>query len=644
MYWARVTLFSIVLSACSDDSGQTGTGGSHDPSGPVVPPPGSVDNLRACGRYGLGPASFLGVSADGTEVAVSGSNIVVLFSRPSGAVLHKFPASAPVQAMDLSADGKKLALGTRHRVSVFDAASGELASDVQGPFSQPSTTTDGSLLGMRLSPDGSRLAIWSSDRVTLRALGGDALALDLARQLPQGSDVVAFAPDGSTIAIRTMDAVELVDTASSSVLRSIPMPLNQPYGAVALGPGGLLAAGDDSGVVRVWRGSDPSPILDVSLGSAAESVAFSADGVRIGAVTTSAASLGVWDLASRNRLVTQNLVTPYGDSSYRAGVGFSPSGDVVLTTAPFQVKGFRVADGADAEAYSWGNTGRFVDAAVSPDGRLIASSGLDGVVVWNRTTEDIVAKPTGLSPFLSGQVAFSPDGKRLYSTSQGTVLAWDSTTWSLVTKNDLHPSEITQLLVSPNGTRLLAGIMDNEYMIIASDTLSRTVDVQTPRSFGSDGAFTPDGSAFLGAKSETVLGVWDAKSGAELHSRDLGNEVAPIVLASSGSRVVVGVGNDLRILGWPGLDDIYRFDGTMAPSNGTALVGDDHHVLSLFTDVILWDVAFGTVLSKGSVDEAGAPHIPLPPGMKASILIARPALRLYCNDDQLPATFFEQQG
>jgi WD40 repeat protein len=63
----------------------------------------------------------------------------------------------------------------------------------------------------------------------------------------------------------------------------------------------------------------------------------------------------------------------------------------------------------------------------SPDGRRLASAGLDETVkVWNTATGQEVLSLAG-HPGAVASVAFSPDGQRLASASlDGTVKVWDA--------------------------------------------------------------------------------------------------------------------------------------------------------------------------------------------------------------------------
>lgn len=75
-----------------------------------------------------------------------------------------------------------------------------------------------------------------------------------------------------------------------------------------------------------------------------------------------------------------------------------------------------------------------VDAvAVSPDGKLVASGGVDStIVLWEVRTGKALRTLTGHSSGVTS-VAFSPDGRRLVSGSwDGTVRLWEVETGAVV--------------------------------------------------------------------------------------------------------------------------------------------------------------------------------------------------------------------
>jgi WD40 repeat protein len=131
----------------------------------------------------------------------------------------------------------------------------------------------------------------------------------------------------------------------------------------------------------------------------------------------------------------------------------APLSQRALVTAPTPIKGI----------LSWTLETRrirhrYSATALSPDGKLLATGGIDGIIrLWDVATGKMVRALVGHDSYVYG-LAFSPGGKYLAS---GGAFDYTARIWEVATGQPLrvlkgHPNYVVQVAWSPDGSKLIA--------------------------------------------------------------------------------------------------------------------------------------------------------------------------------------------
>jgi WD40 repeat protein len=214
-------------------------------------------------------------------------------------------------------------------------------------------------------------------------------------------------------------------------------------------------------------------------------------------------------------------------------------------------------------------------------------------------------------------VAITLDGRRIISAGDRTVRVWSSGTGEELHSFVAHGDLVTNLAVTPDGSRVL--IASTDVGGSAGDTLSvwdvdRSVTLDLVKASPgriNDVAVTPDGARGLAAIDDGIH-VWDLTSGEEVavltgHT----SAVLALSLTADGAGLVSGGGDGMVWL-WslPDGRSVRTFGRHGSSVVAVASTRDNQKVISGGTDgVKIWDVVSGEVISSLTDDEFGSSAI-----------------------------------
>ena len=164
-----------------------------------------------------------------------------------------------------------------------------------------------------------------------------------------------------------------------------------------------------------------------------------------------------------------------------------------------------------------GHTHSVRTVAFSRNG-ILASGSLNGIRLWDVTTQSEIAVLEGTAP-----VAFSPDGTLLASGSGNrTIALWDARTLEKVATLEGHTEQINTVAFSPDGTLLASGSgnFGSEDQTVRLWDVARREEIATFEHTGAiwSVAFSPDGAVLASAvgSPENVVWMWDVRTRREV--------------------------------------------------------------------------------------------------------------------------------
>ncbi|MCC7293585.1 MAG: protein kinase [Phycisphaerales bacterium] len=468
-----------------------------------------------------GPVARVAFAPSGDRIfSGSADGTLRSWDAATGDELASLPTAGIVTDMSMSPDGRRVAVlvrakpaedqeESRFRVQVWDVESGALENDWGASSAIP-------VAACAYAPDGAGILLGVLSGVCLRTLDGERVSIAAkAHDYPP----LQIATCGRLDMFATCAAdktINLWDAASFAPVQSLEGHAG-PVRTVAFAPAGhWLASGSDDQTVRLWNDSSGT-LAHTLLGheGSVRAVTYAPDGNWLASACDDQ-TVRLWNVARIESGAAAGVLRGHKGGIYE--VAFLPGTDTLVSAGwgDHTLRFWNTRSGT-ADRVVEGHVGNIVRMACSPDGRWIAVCGFQ-IALLN--VETGATTRIGGAGDRTRSVAFTVDGSQFVTTATKTprqphaiVRGWDVASHALLEERDFD----ADVLAASSSAGIHIAVFGTDESRLEDWSTRAVVCRFAPQEAKIERlSFSADGARFLTAGHDGAIGVWDARSGAQL--------------------------------------------------------------------------------------------------------------------------------
>ncbi|MBI3411651.1 MAG: hypothetical protein HY040_25255 [Planctomycetes bacterium] len=505
------------------------------------------------------------ISPDGQFIASgSGDNTLKVWDVPMNSPLRNLAASEAVGAVALTADGTKLAVGSKDGlVKLVNAADFKDLFKMEGH--------QGAVTGLTFSPNGQILISCGADRTVrfwnvangqnIAVVGAhtapvNAVAINPAgyqafsvgddgllkiwsvpptgtKPLPgHGAPILAMAlsGDGNQVVTAGADKVVRQTLTAGKEVRALTGP-NAPVTSVALNPANtLIAAGTADEKLFLWNAADGKPVTQTPAhAGAVTAVNFHPQNNQL-ATGGADGLIKLWAMPP-----VPPRVLGHPDAVQTAVF----ANNKIITGGADKI--LRVWDAAKlaVERQFTGHPGPISAVAISANGQILVSGGVDGSIrFWNQAMGKEAETVFGHAGAVTA-LGVNPAGTQLLSASEdGSVKIWQIPVAG--PKGMVHPDQVTAMALTGDGAKLVTGGFDKQAHLWNLANGQKEKDYAGPTLPITSVDLSSDGKIAAGSADKTVH-VWAIGDAKLLQKVPLPAAVQAIAFSPDGKTLAAGL-------------------------------------------------------------------------------------------------------
>jgi len=540
------------------------------------------------------PSSFGSVEADAALVSLQSTLMRANHLSITRHVASFANFDSEISLLEFSPDGNLLATaGVDLTVRVWKVSNGEIVS------SRVSTAEH--IHAIAWAPDGKRLALGEDEDVKVWNVVGAEEPTKFGRHSAEVT-ALSYSPDGTQLASSSKDGSICLWGVESQKCDTRLQPKGDESYPTLLRfdrSGKQMISGGPSRHLHIW---------DVPSGTIRETVSVFHSGVAIARVGE---DNSIWALDNDNQARRLNPETRIEDVTIHLGAGRPWIARIRLVGDPL----IAVARGVAVELWD-PHSGRRLEIlrahtkqvrslSFSPDGKLLASSGMDGRInLWDISRGSPVMQPSSCTDGVTNTMQTSPDGTRMVSgNTRGQLRLWDLRAARTERTWNAHSTGVEFVAHAPDAT-IVSAARDGSVRRWNPEDASllgefRVYEKLTAHPPGF--ALSLDGRLLAAGDAGFEAHLWSVDRGERLRSF-VGHQdrVMTAAFSPDGATLATGAG-DRSVRLWNVLTGQQRLDISVPDTvhsvafapNGTLLAESDHSL-----SIGLFDVATGNELTR----------------------------------------------